>query len=121
MITSDPFTASYVDYFASSEEGIGAYFGNRSFVVHFANTTRFTCANFELLNNTGATTTTSTTSIYGGNLTSGSATTPTTAITGAATTTTKASPSQFTGGATTTMVGSAMGALGVVAVFALAF
>jgi len=48
MITSDPFTASYVDDYASTVNGIGAFFGNRSLTVHFANTTRITCANFTL-------------------------------------------------------------------------
>ncbi|KAL4730537.1 hypothetical protein ACLX1H_002573 [Fusarium chlamydosporum] len=45
-ITSDPFEAEYIDYYASTKEGIGAYFGNRSFVLHYANKTRITCANF---------------------------------------------------------------------------
>ncbi|KAJ0142242.1 putative Respiratory burst oxidase [Fusarium oxysporum f. sp. albedinis] len=49
-ITSDPFTADYIDYYASTKEGIGAYFGNRSFVLHYANKTRLTCANFVNLN-----------------------------------------------------------------------
>lgn len=43
---SDTFTATYLDNFASTVDGIGAFFGNRSFVLHFANTTRITCANF---------------------------------------------------------------------------
>lgn len=29
--------------------GIGAFFGNRSVVVHYANLTRLACANFELI------------------------------------------------------------------------
>lgn len=45
-IVSDPFQAEYVDYYASTKEGIGAFFGNRSFVLHYANKTRLTCANF---------------------------------------------------------------------------
>lgn len=47
-ITQDPFVASFSDDFASTAEGIGAYFGNRSFAVHFGNKTRITCANFTL-------------------------------------------------------------------------
>lgn len=43
---SDTYTATYLDKFASTVDGIGAFFGNRSFVFHFANTTRITCANF---------------------------------------------------------------------------
>ncbi|POS80862.1 cytosolic Cu/Zn superoxide dismutase [Diaporthe helianthi] len=45
-ITGD-IDATYTDNFASLKEGIGAFFGNRSIVVHFANKTRITCANFE--------------------------------------------------------------------------
>lgn len=48
-ITEDPFTASYVDDFASTTMGIGAFLGNRSFVIHNVNKTRLTCANFTLL------------------------------------------------------------------------
>jgi hypothetical protein len=46
-IESDPFSVTFVDPFTSTLEGPGAFFGNRSFVVHFANKTRITCANFE--------------------------------------------------------------------------
>jgi len=45
-ITSDPYTATYTDDFSSTLNGLGSFFGNRSFVVHFANKTRITCANF---------------------------------------------------------------------------
>jgi hypothetical protein len=48
-ITSDPFSATYIDDYASLVPGIGSFFGNRSFVVHFANTTRITCANFAMV------------------------------------------------------------------------
>ncbi|KAI6381359.1 hypothetical protein MCOR25_001290 [Pyricularia grisea] len=34
------------DMYTSLAEGIGAYVGNRSLVIHFANTTRFACSNF---------------------------------------------------------------------------
>lgn len=49
MITSDPFTASYSDDFASTVSGLGSFFGNRSLTLHFGNATRITCANFTLL------------------------------------------------------------------------
>ncbi|ROT36897.1 hypothetical protein SODALDRAFT_244397, partial [Sodiomyces alkalinus F11] len=43
------FEAVYVDEFASLIEGQGAFFGNRSFVLHLASDlTRVTCANFVL-------------------------------------------------------------------------
>jgi hypothetical protein len=45
-ISADPFHAEYIDPFASLKEGDAAFFGNRSFVIHYANTTRITCANF---------------------------------------------------------------------------
>ncbi|KAK3310533.1 superoxide dismutase [Chaetomium strumarium] len=41
------FEASYVDLYASTVEGIGAFFGNRSIVFHYPNKTRITCASFE--------------------------------------------------------------------------
>ncbi|KAI1166544.1 superoxide dismutase [Nemania serpens] len=47
-ITSDPFTAKFHDNFTAVNEGPGSYFLNRSVVVHFANKTRITCANFEV-------------------------------------------------------------------------
>ena len=48
LITSDPFAASYSDDFASTVEGLGSFFGNRSLTLHFGNATRITCANFTL-------------------------------------------------------------------------
>jgi hypothetical protein len=45
-ITSDPFEVTYYDQFASTNGDLGAFFGNRSFVVHFPNKTRITCGNF---------------------------------------------------------------------------
>ncbi|PQE27049.1 superoxide dismutase protein [Rutstroemia sp. NJR-2017a WRK4] len=54
-ITSDPFTATYADDFASTTPGLGSFFGNRSIVVHFGNKTRITCANFMLAAATNAT------------------------------------------------------------------
>ena len=38
----------YYDLYASTKDGIGAFFGNRSIVVHAFNTTRLNCANFTL-------------------------------------------------------------------------
>ena len=42
------FSDSYVDLYESTKPGIGAFFGNRSVVVHLADKTRIACANFEL-------------------------------------------------------------------------
>jgi hypothetical protein len=41
-----PFQSSYTDEYLSLVPGTPAYFGNRSIVVHYANKTRITCANF---------------------------------------------------------------------------
>ncbi|KAK4186135.1 superoxide dismutase [Podospora australis] len=37
---------TYTEYYASTLEGLGAFFGNRSIVFHYPNSTRITCANF---------------------------------------------------------------------------
>lgn len=76
-ITTDPFTAFYVDPYASLVPGLGSFFGNRSFVVHFGNTTRITCASFAIV----------------------AGTTPTTTISPNTTVTPTGKPTQFTGSA----------------------
>ncbi|KAL6802351.1 Cu,Zn superoxide dismutase-like protein [Trichoderma sp. SZMC 28012] len=48
-ITSDPFVAEYFDLYTSLSPDNPAFFGNRSIVVHYANKTRLTCANFAKL------------------------------------------------------------------------
>ncbi|TDZ30423.1 Cell surface Cu-only superoxide dismutase [Colletotrichum trifolii] len=40
---------TYIDPYLSNVRGPGAFFGNRSFVFHFANKTRISCANFKLV------------------------------------------------------------------------
>jgi hypothetical protein len=47
--TETSYNASYTDTFVSLKEGMGAFFGNRSFVLHFANRTRIGCGNFTSL------------------------------------------------------------------------
>lgn len=42
------FVDSYVDLYESTKPGIGAFFGNRSVVIHAADKSRIACANFEL-------------------------------------------------------------------------
>ncbi|KIW06807.1 uncharacterized protein PV09_02487 [Verruconis gallopava] len=46
------FNASFTDPYVSLKEGVGAFFGNRSFVLHFANTSRIACGNFSALSET---------------------------------------------------------------------
>ncbi|KAI1267101.1 superoxide dismutase [Xylariaceae sp. FL1019] len=60
-ITSDPYTVKFHDDFTSMQEGPGSYFLNRSLVVHFANKTRITCANFSPMQGNGTITPTSAT------------------------------------------------------------
>lgn len=46
-ITTTPFSATYTDDFTSTDKDQAqAFMGNLSVVVHFANLTRITCANF---------------------------------------------------------------------------
>ncbi|KAK2047136.1 superoxide dismutase [Colletotrichum somersetense] len=47
-VTAD-YEKTYVDPYLSIAEGPGSFFGNRSFVFHFANKTRISCANFKLI------------------------------------------------------------------------
>jgi hypothetical protein len=47
--TETSYNASYTDAFVSLREDLGAFFGNRSFVLHFANRTRIGCGNFTSL------------------------------------------------------------------------
>ncbi|KAJ0168485.1 Cell surface Cu-only superoxide dismutase [Colletotrichum tanaceti] len=46
---SGDYEKTYVDPYLSIVEGPGSFFGNRSFVFHFANKTRISCANFKLI------------------------------------------------------------------------
>ncbi|KAK3109425.1 Cell surface superoxide dismutase [Cu-Zn] 4 [Teratosphaeriaceae sp. CCFEE 6253] len=48
MATGISFAANYVDKYISTQPGSSAFMGNRSIVVHFANGTRITCANFTI-------------------------------------------------------------------------
>jgi hypothetical protein len=58
-VNQDPFEVTYVDLFASTQDGLGAFFGNRSLVVHLNNATRITCANFQSVANVTAPTSSS--------------------------------------------------------------
>lgn len=51
-VTSDPFEMTYTDPYAALVPGIGSNFGNRSFVFHFGNKTRISCANFQVVSGT---------------------------------------------------------------------
>lgn len=43
------YLSRYLDRYAALVPGIGAFFGNRSIVFHYANKTRISCANFSLV------------------------------------------------------------------------
>ncbi|KAK8088244.1 superoxide dismutase [Apiospora hydei] len=47
-ITSDPFEVTYTDIFGSMNNGANASVPDRSFVIHFSNKTRISCANFQV-------------------------------------------------------------------------
>ncbi|KAK5720551.1 hypothetical protein LTR17_014882 [Elasticomyces elasticus] len=47
-INGTSLTANYVDKYISTQPGTPAFMGNRSIVIHFANKTRITCANFTI-------------------------------------------------------------------------
>ncbi|KAK1515371.1 superoxide dismutase [Colletotrichum abscissum] len=48
-VAGDHYRQTYVDRYLSIVQGPGSFFGNRSFVLHFANKTRIACANFKLV------------------------------------------------------------------------
>jgi hypothetical protein len=43
------FGDSFMDVYAALVPGIGAFFGNRSIVIHSSNSTRLACANFTMV------------------------------------------------------------------------
>ncbi|KAI1295826.1 superoxide dismutase [Xylaria venustula] len=83
-ITSDPYKAKFHDDFTAMYEGPGSYFLNRSLVVHFANKTRITCANFTSLRCSGDNATATTDGSCQGELTPTPSNTGMTPVTGGA-------------------------------------
>lgn len=55
-ITAPVFDQTYLDLYSATVPGIGAFFGNRSVVIHYPNKTRITCANFKLVADAGSAT-----------------------------------------------------------------
>ncbi|KAH9877883.1 hypothetical protein J1614_003100 [Plenodomus biglobosus] len=49
IMTPGNFSTTFVDPYLSVEEGSPGFFGGLGFVLHSGNTTRLTCANFELV------------------------------------------------------------------------
>jgi len=107
-INDTSFSANYIDDYASTAPSNAAFVGNRSIVVHFANKTRITCANFEVYNsstsngtlvNTNSSTAGPTASAGAGSGTSGSSTG---SVSGSSTSTNKPS-----GASTTASTGTA--------------
>lgn len=91
-ITTQSFSASYTDPYLSTIPGSEYFFGDKSIVVHATNTTRLTCANFQLVGGSGSNST---------NGTSGSPGSP-------GTPTSPTSPPQFTGAASKVMAASGL-------------
>ncbi|KAI4214493.1 MAG: hypothetical protein LQ351_002910 [Letrouitia transgressa] len=97
-ISTDPFQATYLDLYLSTAAGPGSFFGNRSVVIHTANKTRLTCANFTLTSGNGS-------SVAPSGSGTGTVTGPT------------ASPSPFTGGAAANAFSLGAVAVGLAALF----
>ena len=49
IMTPGNFSTSFVDPYLSVQAGTPGFFGGLAFVLHTGNTTRITCANFELV------------------------------------------------------------------------
>ncbi|KAF2681799.1 Cu,Zn superoxide dismutase-like protein [Lentithecium fluviatile CBS 122367] len=93
------FQTSFLDAFLSTEPGSASFFGGLGFVVHTGNTSRLTCANFEMVEAGNGT-----------NGTMGNATaTPTPSVTGGT--------PEFTGGVV--RIGAGVGSVVAAGVFAL--
>jgi hypothetical protein len=48
-MTGSSYQSSYLDLYTSTRAGPASFFGNRSVVIHTANATRLTCANFQIV------------------------------------------------------------------------
>ena len=51
IMAQDNFTTTFVDPYLSTDPNSNAFFGGLGFVIHTGNTTRLTCANFEVVSN----------------------------------------------------------------------
>jgi hypothetical protein len=70
-MTPHSFTTSFVDPYLSTDPSSAAFFGGLGFVIHTSNTTRLTCANFEMVGGANGTSSNATST---GNMTMPSAT-----------------------------------------------
>ncbi|KAK8095286.1 superoxide dismutase [Apiospora kogelbergensis] len=80
-ITSDPFEATYTDIFGSMTNGANASIPDRSFVVHFSNKTRISCANFEMASSANPSSSSAPVPVPSSSATTGLNSTPTAPIT----------------------------------------
>ncbi|GAB7350963.1 hypothetical protein MBLNU459_g1464t1 [Dothideomycetes sp. NU459] len=120
-INDTEFSANYVDQYLSTTPGNGAFLGNRSLVVHFANKTIITCGNFTLLSQ-DSTTNTSSSSVSSsgsvsvtGTATSTSGSHSSSATKGSTSTTSASSAATATGGAAALTVNAGVFVVGVLA------
>ncbi|KAG9525706.1 Cu,Zn superoxide dismutase-like protein, partial [Aureobasidium melanogenum] len=119
--TNMTFSATYVDQYVSTVPGNGAFMGNRSIVVHYANKTRIACANFvDYTNGTAGANASSSTN--GSSIASGSSThsVSSSSATASGSASSTSSVAASTGGASQILANGALAAvLGGIAVFAL--
>ncbi|TVY34858.1 Cell surface Cu-only superoxide dismutase, partial [Lachnellula subtilissima] len=111
-IEQDPFVATYTEDFATTVPGLGSFFGNRSFVIHFANKTRITCANFALAGSISPPASSNSSCAANSTTSSGGAGSSTTPTTG-----TGAAPFTGAGAKTVVSMGSLLGAAAAFALF----
>jgi len=52
--TNPSYTTTYTDDYITLEQGVGAYIGNRSVVIHTQDTKRFACANITVVTTSGS-------------------------------------------------------------------
>ncbi|KAK4923907.1 Cell surface superoxide dismutase [Cu-Zn] 4, partial [Elasticomyces elasticus] len=119
-VAGPDFSANYIDPYVSTTPGSASFAGNRSIVLHYANKTRFACANFVLASSSSSNGTATNGTVSPGPLpytatASGSATGSASGRTGASATTT-ASAVASTGGAAALAVGVGAVVLGVLGV-----
>ncbi|KAF2109790.1 cytosolic Cu/Zn superoxide dismutase, partial [Lophiotrema nucula] len=103
IMAMDTFQATFTDAYLSTDPSSPAFFGGLAFVIHTSNTTRLTCANFEL--------------VGGGNATTGNGTANATVSSGMPTGTATGAPGQFTGAAEKLSAG--LGGVAIAAFFGL--
>ncbi|KAF2150080.1 hypothetical protein K461DRAFT_281325, partial [Myriangium duriaei CBS 260.36] len=105
-IMASTFTTSYKELYLSTDPSSQYFVGTKSIVIHTSNTTRLTCANFQLTGGSGS---------GNGTGTSGANSTSTSSGSGSGTSST--APAQYTGAASKVVAGGAVA--GLAGIFAM--